>query len=106
MTRTLNRDQVEAILYRESSVIDPDDVPKLLAVLDREAQSTYPRTHVYRSDIDAAAVVHIDTDPAGECDEIGPRPLRVYINDGNAVYENPPLPAGEQKAIAPGGCRL
>lgn len=48
-----------------------------------------PKVDIYQSDIDGAWIVHIDTDPDGECDHRGPKPLRVYINDGETVYENP-----------------
>jgi len=47
-----------------------------------------PTADIYQAE-DGAWVVHIDTDPEGECTELGPRPLRVYINDGEPVYQNP-----------------
>lgn len=52
-----------------------------------------PTTDIYQGD-DGAWVVHIDTEEniAADCNAQGPTPLRVYINDGAAVYENPPLP--------------
>ncbi len=54
-----------------------------------------PTVDIYQAE-DGAWVVHIDTDEAGECTELGPRPLRVYINDGTpGVYENPP-PQGDR----------
>lgn len=51
---------------------------------------------VYRASSDGAWVVHIDTgdaEEAGEmsCNAEGPTPLRVYVNDGEPIYENPPL---------------
>ena len=38
---------------------------------------------------DGTWVVHVDTDGTDE-NENGPR-LRVYVNDGDAIYANPPL---------------
>jgi hypothetical protein len=47
---------------------------------------------VYTAEADGAWVVHVDTDEM-ECNEQGPRPLRLYINDGPAEYQNPRMPS-------------
>jgi hypothetical protein len=53
-----------------------------------------PTVDIYRSEIDGAWVVHVDTveESREDCDAVGPKPLRIYVNDGDAIYENPPLP--------------
>lgn len=51
-----------------------------------------PTTEVYQSGVDGAWVIHIDTHEEMLCDETGPYPLRVHINDGDAIYVNPDLP--------------
>lgn len=46
---------------------------------------------VYRSSLDGAIVIHIETDDDSlPCNTDGPAPLRVYINDDtdNPIYEN------------------
>lgn len=48
-----------------------------------------PTFDVYQGE-DGAWVVHIDTEGMSENGQ-GPTPLRVYINDGEAVYANPDL---------------
>ena len=48
---------------------------------------------VYQSGIDGALVIHLDTDEELlPCNVHGPAKLRVYINDGDAIYENPRFP--------------
>lgn len=47
-----------------------------------------PTFDVYVSEIDGVVVVHVDTEGMPE-NENGPI-IRVYINDGEAVFSNPP----------------
>ncbi len=55
-----------------------------------------PTVDIYQSEHDGTWVVHIDTDPEGDCNEQGPTPLRVYINDDlEGVYVNPPFPGSQ-----------
>ncbi len=54
------------------------------------------RFDCYQAD-DGAAVVHIETDEdLLPCNERGPRPLRVYLNDDTdaPLWANPPAPGG------------
>ena len=44
----------------------------------------------YRSEVDGALVVHIDTDGIPDDGEHGPK-IRIYLND-NPVYEDPVFP--------------
>ena len=47
-----------------------------------------PTSVIYKSEIDGVWVVHIDT--YGE-DENGPL-IRIYLNDGDVLFENPQRP--------------
>lgn len=60
--------------------------------LKNEAERIGLEFDVYTSQIDGAAVVHVDTGSAqlGE-NHNGPSPLRIYLNDGDAIYANPRL---------------
>lgn len=49
---------------------------------------------VYVSEEDGTLVVHVDTEGLQENAE-GPI-MRLYVNDGEAVYANPPYPGGVQ----------
>lgn len=54
---------------------------------------------IYRSSIDGAVVVHIDTEEDKlPCDTLGPTGLRVYINDDtdNPIWDGGPGPDGTQ----------
>lgn len=53
----------------------------------KKKQTIKPTFDVYFSEVDGTCVVHIDTEGMPEND-MGPI-MRVYINDGDSVYENP-----------------
>ena len=46
---------------------------------------------VYQSESDGAWIIHIETPDEMDGDSKGPSPLRVLINDGDPIYENPAL---------------
>ena len=46
-----------------------------------------PKVSIERSEVDGVWVVHVDTDPTEDTPI-----LRLYVNDGDAVYENPSFP--------------
>jgi hypothetical protein len=57
---------------------------------DNTDQGPKPTLDCYRSEVDGIWVVHVDTEGIPE-DSNGPR-IRVYVNDGDAVFENPTYP--------------
>ena len=52
---------------------------------------------VYFSEADGVPVVHVETPPEWDGNPLGPE-CRIYLNDGDAVYENPPLPVHEYES--------
>lgn len=59
-----------------------------------------PTFDLYRSDVDGAYVVHVDT-PAWMDSDAGPTPLRVYVNDGDAIYARPEYPGDRDSEAGP-----
>lgn len=57
---------------------------------ERPTANDRPSVDLYRAESGDAWVLHVDTHMM-DCNRAGPAELRVYVNDGEVVYANPPL---------------